>query len=117
MDLKPVLMPVAIVVISAFVGLVGGVMLVKRLYTTRSFDTIALRKSLDEADGYVGVPLVDDSLRGKEARAFADMMPSGKVICEGRIYEATMTYGFATKEESVRIVRVEQGRLYCEKLV
>lgn len=116
-DLKPVLMPVAIVVISAFVGLVGGVMLVKRLYTTRSFDTIALRKSLDEADGYVGVPLVDDSLRGKEARAFADMMPSGKVICEGRIYEATMTYGFATKEESVRIVRVEQGRLYCEKLV
>ena len=115
-DLKPVLMPVAIVVISAFVGLVGGVMLVKRLYTTRSFDTIALRKSLDEADGYVGVPPVDDSLRGKEARVFADMMPSGKVICEGRIYEATMTYGFATKEESVRIVRVEQGRLYCEKL-
>lgn len=116
LDLKPVFLPAGIVIISAFVGLTGGVWLVRRLYSTRSFDYIALRKSLDEKDGYVGVPQPDNDIIGYEARVFADMMPSGKVVCEGRIYEATMTYGFAVKGETVRIVRVEQGRLYCEKL-
>lgn len=116
LDLKPVFLPVGIVIISAFVGLTGGVLLVRKLYSTRSFDYIALRKSLDEKEGYVGVPQVENDLIGHEARVFADMMPSGKVVCEGRIYEATMTYGFAVKGETVRIVRVEQGRLYCEKL-
>ena len=43
-------------------------------------------------------------------------MPSGRIICDGRIFEATMTYGYALKGESVRVVRAEQGRLYCEKI-
>ena len=116
-DLTPVLMPVGIVIISAFVGLTGGVLLVRRLYSTRPFDYIALRKSLDEKDGYVGVTQVNGEMKGREAKVFADMMPSGKVICDGRIYEATMTYGFAVRGETVRVVRTEQGRLYCEKIV
>ena len=116
-DLAPVLMPVGIVIISAFVGLTGGVLLVRRLYSTRPFDYIALRKSLDEKDGYVGVTQVNGGMKGREAKVFADMMPSGKVICDGRIYEATMTYGFAVRGETVRVVRTEQGRLYCEKIV
>lgn len=116
-DLAPVLMPVGIVIISAFVGLTGGVLLVRRLYSTRPFDYIALRKSLDEKDGYVGVTQVNGVMKGREAKVFADMMPSGKVICDGRIYEATMTYGFAVRGETVRVVRTEQGRLYCEKIV
>lgn len=116
-DLTPVLMPVGIVIISAFVGLTGGVLLVRRLYSTRPFDYIALRKSLDEKDGYVGVTQVNGGMKGREAKVFADMMPSGKVICDGRIYEATMTYGFAVRGETVRVVRTEQGRLYCEKIV
>ena len=91
-------------------------MLVRRLYSTRSFDYIALRKSLTDKEGYVGVPVVDDVLEGKEARVFSDMMPSGRIICDGRIFEATMTYGYALKGESVRVVRAEQGRLYCEKI-
>ena len=115
-DITPVLMPIGIVIISAFVGLTGGVLLVKRLYTTRSFDYIALRKSLDEKDGYVGVQTVDEDMKGRLAKVFSDMMPSGKVICDGRIYEATMTYGFAVKGETVRVVRTGQGRLYCEKI-
>lgn len=115
-DITPVLIPAGIVIISAFAGLAGGVLLVRWLYTTRSFDYIALRKSLDEKDGYIGVPSADESLKGREAKVFSDMMPSGKVVCDGRIHEATMTYGFALKGETVRIVRMEQGRLYCEKL-
>lgn len=115
-DITPVLMPIGIVIVSAFVGLTGGVLLVKRLYTTRSFDYIALRKSLDEKDGYVGVQTVDEDMKGRLAKVFSDMMPSGKVICDGRIYEATMTYGFAVKGETVRVVRTGQGRLYCEKI-
>ena len=55
-------------------------------------------------------------MKGRLAKVFSDMMPSGKVICDGRIYEATMTYGFAVKGETVRVVRTGQGRLYCEKI-
>ena len=87
-------------------------------------DFIAVRPEMDLADMVKVIarsrrnifPVVDEELEGKEARVFSDMMPSGRIICDGRIFEATMTYGYALKGESVRVVRAEQGRLYCEKI-
>jgi membrane-bound serine protease (ClpP class) len=77
---------------------------------------VALRQSLDEKDGFVGVKTGMDSLVGNEATVFNDLKPSGKVMVNGRVYEATLTFGYAAKGESVRIVKAEQGRLYCEKI-
>ena len=49
---------------------------------------------------------------------FADLKPSGKVKCsDGKIYEASLAFGgYVEKGSLVRVLRTEQGRLYCEKL-
>jgi membrane-bound serine protease (ClpP class) len=109
------LKPFGLVVISAFVAVAGSVWLVHRLYPTKTFDYIALRQSLDGKEGFVGVKIGMDGLIGKEAVVFTDLKPSGKIMLEGRLYEATLTFGYASKGETVRIVKAEQGRLYCEK--
>jgi len=115
-DYMAVLLPFGLVIISAFIAITGSIYLVHKLYPTKTFDYVALRQSLDEKDGFVGVKIGMDPLVGKEATVFTDLKPSGKVMTNGRVYEATLTFGYATKGESVRIVKAEQGRLYCEKI-
>lgn len=118
LDLEPVIMPLGMVVISAAVAVFGSVWLVKKLYSTRSFDHIALRQEMRVEEGFTGVVSGLDSLVGETVQVFTDLRPGGKVrTAEGRILEATLLFGgFAAKGESLRIVKAEQGRVYCEKL-
>ena len=115
LDLQPLLMPLGLVIISASAAVFGSVWLVKKLYVTRSFDHIALRQELKAHDGFTGVATGYESLVGEQVTVFTDMRPSGRVMtCDGRIVEAVLKYGgYASKGESLTVVSVEQGRLYC----
>ena len=117
LNLEPVLMPLGIVIISASTAIFGSVWLVKKLFTTRSFDHIALRQELRSDEGFTGVVSGLDNLVGQQLTVFTDMRPSGKVItADGKILEATLKYGgFASKGEQVKVLNAEQGRLYCSK--
>ena len=117
LNLEPVLMPLGIVIISSSTAIFGSVWLVKKLFTTRSFDHIALRQELRSDEGFTGVVSGLDSLVGQQLTVFTDMRPSGKVItADGKILEATLKYGgFASKGEQVKVLNAEQGRLYCSK--
>ena len=117
LNLEPVLMPLGIVIISASTAIFGSVWLVKKLFTTRSFDHIALRQELRSEEGFTGVVSCLDRLVGQQLTVFTDMRPSGKVItADGKIVEATLKYGgFASKGELVKVLNAEQGRLYCSK--
>lgn len=118
LDLTPVIKPLGLVVASTTVAVFGSVLLVRKLYDTRSFDHIALRNSLDSKDGFVGVASGLDSIVGETVSVHTDLKPSGKIIAaDGRIYEAVLAFGgFADKGEKVKVLRAEQGRLYCDKL-
>ena len=117
LNLRPVLKPVGLVVLSATAAIFGSVWLVRKLYATRSFDHIALRQEMKAAEGFTGVVSGLESLVGEEVVVFTDMKPSGKVkASDGRIYEAALKFGgFATKGELLRVVGAEQGRLYCDR--
>ena len=118
-NLKPLLQPLGIVIISASAAIFGSVWLVKELYATRSFDHVALRQSLGSDEGFTGVVSGLDHLVGEQVAVFTDMKPSGKVkSADGYIYEATLKFGgYVSKGETLRVLSAEQGRLYCEKLV
>ena len=115
--LTPLLRPICIVTVSAAAAIFGGVWLVRRLYTTRSFDYIALREEMSASEGYSGVVMGLEVLIGKDVTVLNDLKPSGKVRSgDGRIYEAVLqTGGYASKGEVLKVVAAEQGRLYCEK--
>ena len=116
LNLQPVIMPLGIVILSASAAIFGSVWIVKKLYETRSFDHIALRQSLTSEEGFTGVVSGLESLVGETVVVFTDMRPSGKVQTDdGRIFEAALKFGgFATKGDALKVVSVEQGRLYCD---
>ena len=118
LNLQPILQPLGIVIISSSAAIFGSVWLVKKLYTTRSFDHIALREEMKASEGYTGVVSGLESLVGEPVVVFTDMRPSGKVkTTDGRIFEAVLQFGgFAVKGQTLKVTHAEQGRLYCEKL-
>ena len=118
LNLRPIIQPLGIVVLSAAASIFGSVWIVRKLYDTRSFDRIALRQEMKSEEGSTGVVSGLEELVGQSVTVFTDMRPGGKVITsDGRIYEATLKFGgFVSKGETLRVVSAEQGRLYCEKL-
>ena len=118
LNLQPILQPLGIVIISSAAAIFGSVWLVKKLYSTRSFDHIALREEMKASEGYTGVVSGLESLVGEPVVVFTDMRPSGKVkTTDGRILEAVLKFGgFAEKGKTLKVIHAEQGRLYCEKL-
>lgn len=116
LNLQPLIRPMAIVVTSCTVAVFGSLWIVSRLYSTRSFDHIALRQEMKSEEGFTGVVSGLESLVGSTVTVFSDMRPGGKVRAEdGRILEATLKFGgFAAKGTSLKVISAEQGRLYCE---
>lgn len=118
LNLKPVIQPLGIVIISAAAAVFGSVWLVRKLFDTRSFDHIALRQEMKASEGFTGVESGLESLVGEQVTVFTDMRPGGKVMTsDGRIIEAALKFGgFASKGETLKVIDAEQGRLYCERL-
>lgn len=116
LNLQPILCPIGIVIISASAAIFGSVLLVRKLFATRSFDHIALRQELKADEGFTGVASGLESFVGETVTVFTDLRPSGKVkTADGRIFEATLRFGgFAEKGTSLTVISAEQGRLYCE---
>lgn len=117
LDLSQALLPFCIVIISASVAVFGSLWIVNRLYAARRLDSVALMESLEKEKGFVGVSTDGlTELVGCAVTVFNDMKPSGKVITEdGRIFEASLMFGYASRGEKVTVVRAEQGRLYCSR--
>ena len=118
LNLQPIVRPVCIVVLSASAAVFGSILLVRKLFATRSFDHIALRQELKASDGFTGIVNGLEMIVGECVTVFTDMRPSGKVIAsDGRVYEAALKFGgYASKGEKLKVVSSEQGRLYCDKL-
>ena len=114
--LSPLIKPAALVVTSCTIAVFGSIWLVSKLYATRSFDHIALRKEMKAEDGYTGVVSGLEPLVGSTVTVFSDMRPGGKVMdADGKIHEATLQFGgFASKGTRLKVLRAEQGRLYCD---
>ena len=116
LNLQPILRPIGIVIISASAAIFGSVLLIRKLFATRSFDHIALRQELKADEGFTGVASGLESFVGETVTVFTDLRPSGKIkTADGRIFEATLKFGgFAEKGTSLTVISAEQGRLYCE---
>lgn len=114
--LLPILKPLGLVTLSSVVAVFGSVWLIRKLYPTRSFDHIALRQEMRAEDGFTGVASGLEDVVGETVTVFTDMRPGGQVRTkDGRILEATLRFGgFASKGQTLKVLKAEQGRLYCD---
>ena len=117
LNLRALLEPCAIVLVSTVSALVLSIWGASKLYPRKSFAYIAQKTELKGDEGWVGVET--DSLAacvGQVVTAATEMCPSGKVEYGERQYEAVMEYGSANAGDSLRVIRAEGGRLYCVHL-
>lgn len=117
LDLRPLVRPLAIVLLSLTFSIFGSILLASRIYRTKAFSYVALKKSLESEEGYVGVESKGlQSLVGMVATVATDLKPSGKVEINGRLYPAHIKYGYARSGEKVMIISAEGGQLYCNAI-
>lgn len=117
LNLKPLLKPITIVSVSGFLVVVLAIWGAGRLYEFKLFNRVALKTSLDESEGFVGVEtkkLTD--LAGRQVVAVTDLRPAGKVELEGKWYDAQLLVGSASKGDRLVVIRSELGRLYVRQI-
>jgi membrane-bound serine protease (ClpP class) len=99
---------------AAMGGMLGGTVLLfvagANLSNTRLYKRVALTDTQDSKQGYVSNPLAG-SLRGKTGVAQTVLRPSGKVVIEGKLYDAYTRGDFIEKGEPVEVISDEGSAL------
>lgn len=114
-NLRPIIKPFAIVLVSKIAALFGSIFLASKLYGTKAFSRIALKTDLTQEEGFVGVETQSlQHLAGLTGVVTTDLKPSGTVEIDGKRYYAQINYGFAPKGTRITVINAEEGRLYCK---
>ena len=81
-----------------------------------AFSKLAMQKTLDNNEGFIGVPTEQLELIGQTGTTLSVLRLSGKVIMNGKIYDAVSEDGFIEKDVAVKVIRYETGQIYVEKI-
>lgn len=104
------------VVIATVLGLIGSIMLAKRLLSTSMLSHLVLSSTQQRTEGFIGIDAADALLIGREGIAYTVLRPSGKVEIDGEIHDATAMSGLIDKGEPVRVVKHETAQLFVRKI-
>jgi len=88
-----------------------------KIGTKGIFRNVALNTTLENKEGYIGVPMANVNLIGKTGTASTVLRPSGKVIVEGTVYDAVSVVGFIEKGQTIKVLRYETGQVYVEEVL
>lgn len=104
---------------AALGGTLGGLVLLlfggSKLPETRFFSRIALTDTQNRSDGYVSFRFAE-TLVGKTGTAETVLRPSGKVMIDGKLYDASTRGDYIQKGQSVEVVS-EDGPSLKVKMV
>lgn len=99
---------------AAMGGTLGGMILLlvggSRLPDTRFFRKIALTETQNRAEGYVSTQFTE-SLVGKKGTAETVLRPSGKVMIEGKMFDAYTRGDYIEKGQLVEVISDEGSSL------
>lgn len=105
-----------IVVISIFLAIIGSYFLTKRMFTTATFGHLALDDVQSKNEGYTTSYKNYESVVGKTGIAKTILRPSGKVLIDDEIYDATAISGYILRGEKVEIIKYSTAQLTVRKI-
>ena len=105
--------------LTVFLGLIFSsiliIYLISKIGSKGMFRHLALVKEQSTKEGYVGVPIEQNSIIGHEGKAITDLRPAGKVEIEGKQYDAISQFGdYITKETNVIVSKYETTQVYVK---
>lgn len=104
-----------IVIIATFVAVVGSLLLSKKLFTTNAFGHLALDKVQNVDEGYTSALKSYENMVGKTGIAYTVLRPSGKVIINEELFDATARSGMIEKGIEVIIFDYKNAQLIVDK--
>lgn len=106
--------------LTVILGLTGGfglvIYLTHKIGTKGIFSKMALSTTMQNDEGYIGVPITGRQYIGHEGIATTVLRPSGKVRIEDEIFDAVSEDGFIEKNEKVIVLKYESGQVYVRRL-
>ncbi|HYG20143.1 MAG TPA: NfeD family protein [Ohtaekwangia sp.] len=100
-------------------GMLGGIVLLfvggAQLANTRFYKRVALTDTQQSAKGYTST-FVIESMKGKTGVAHTVLRPSGKVIIDGKIYDAYTRGEYIERGETVEVVDHETTSLKVKQV-
>ncbi len=105
-----------IVIIAAFASLLLSFYISRKLFTTTIFGQLALASTQDRAKGFTVADTKQLDMIGKEGIAQTNLRPSGKVMLEDDVYDATAETGFIERGERIRVTKYINAQLFVRKL-
>jgi membrane-bound serine protease (ClpP class) len=106
----------AYVTLLVFVALVGSIWISGRLFTNSPFAWLALKRTANSAEGFVSAPADIMMLVGLEGEAYSVLRPSGKVMVNGKVYDAVAETSWIEKGSRVLVVKHETSQIYVRKV-
>ena len=104
-----------IVLVALAVSLPLSIWLGKKLFESTLFGGLALNTSEEKSDGYTVASARELSLIGKEGTAATILRPAGKIVVDGKSYDAVAQIGYIEAGEVVSIVDYVNGSLVVNK--
>jgi len=103
------------VIIAVFLSLGISIYLSQRLFTTTTFGHLALDTIQKKDEGYTSADKNYSSMIGKKGMAFTMLRPSGKVMIEDEMYDATALSGYIDSDSEIEVVSYHTGQLFVRK--
>lgn len=103
------------VIIALTASVILSIWLSKKLFATNSFGNLSLAKTLNPVEGYTSSDADYKSMIGKTGISKSSLRPSGKVIIDDSMYDATAIVGFIDKETEIEVVGYQTGQLIVNR--
>jgi membrane-bound serine protease (ClpP class) len=114
-DLSGLTKAFLIVIIAFSASVMLSVFLTKQLFGTTNFGNLALTKIQNPQEGYTSADDEYMDMKGRIGQAMTMLRPSGKVIIDGNMYDATALTGYIDKNQDVEVVNYQTGQLIVRK--
>lgn len=104
-----------IVLLALMIALPLSMWLCKKLFEGNMFGGLALNTVQDTKEGYTIAETESQLLVGREGEAVTILRPAGKVLVEGKAYDAVSDVSYIEKGQKVKVVSYENNTLHVVK--
>ena len=105
--------------LATLTGLLGGIILLfvggSRIADSKFFRKVALTTTQKRTQGYTS-SFFTDQMKGKTGTAHTVLRPGGKILIEGKIYDAYTQGDYINKGESIEVIGEETTSLRVKKI-
>lgn len=105
------------VILFVFTALICSIWVSGKIFTKGPLNWLALNKTQEKSDGFTSAPEEMLNLTGMEGEAYSILRPSGKVLIQGRVYDAIAETSWIEKGSPVIVLRQEAMQIYVKQIL